>query len=416
MKTLVIWIVGGLVGIVLVSYLAWFFFFRAAAAPAANTAVSGGLGLATTQSTGAASGNTSSNNTNQTTPIGDSSSLKVFKIADGPVTGATFVQTFGPTTTLARYVLQENGHVMDQPIDVPGSLPHPVSNTTIPGTEVAQWGSQSTLYMQYQDGAAVKTVLLAFPPAATSSQSVTRPVNIQFLPDNITSLAVSPDGSQIAYLLPSASGSDGYIAKNDGSNGKKLFSVGLSQLLLSWPSANILLMATKSSESAPGIVFSVNAKTGGIVPLIYADGLTAIADRAFDEVVYQSAAPGAQARSTYAHNVANNTDVALSFDPIPEKCTWGSASPGTLYCAAPVQYVNAQYLDLWHMGLATAPDSILSFVPSDPAQTTAIAVPGSSDGGEASDIIGLTVSPDDKYLLFIKKGDRSLWAVRLGQN
>jgi hypothetical protein len=87
----------------------------------------------------------------------------------------------------------------------------------------------------------------------------------------------------------------------------------------------------------------------------------------------------------------------------------------TLYCGSPVTYVDSTYLDKWHTGLASAADAVISFVPSQNAKTSAVAVPGSSDGGEQSDILEMTVSPDDKYLLFIKKGDRSLWGVRLTQ-
>ena len=109
------------------------------------------------------------------------------------------------------------------------------------------------------------------------------------------------------------------------------------------------------------------------------------------------------------------TDVALSFDPIPEKCVWGSLATSTLYCAAPLQRV-ANYLDQWHLGTVSVDDSVVSFTPANNTETNVLAVPGSSDGGVSSDILQLAVSPDEKYLLFVKKGDRSLWGVRLGQN
>jgi len=256
MRVSIFWIIGIAVGIIAIGLDAWFFLFRPPTS--SNVTVSqspGGLGSATAQTTGT-SGPASTGGTNQTPSIaGGNSSLRVFKIADGPVSGATFTQTFNPTTTLARYVLQENGHVMDQPIDIPGSLARAVSNTTIPGTQEVVWGKGgSVAYMQYLDGTAIKTVSLIF-PAATSTRSVTRPVQIQFLPDNASAVAVSPAGDQVAYLLPSASGSDGYVSNIDGGNAKKLFSIGFSELLLSWPSQSALLLATKSAAGVSGMRF-----------------------------------------------------------------------------------------------------------------------------------------------------------------
>jgi hypothetical protein len=394
--------------------IVWFLFFASVAPMGQATNTSGGLGVGATQTTGVSTSNTQTNN-NQTAVTGQPSAQKVFKIADGPVTGATFVQTLYPTTTLARYVLQENGHVLDQPLDVPGSLPRAISNTTIPATALAVWGATGEfLYLQYLDGSTVKTVSLGF-SVATSSKSVTRPVEIQFLPNNITGLAVSPSGKQVAYLLSTASGSDGYVANAEGGNAKKLFSIGFSELILAWHAQNTLLLTTKSNAGAAGVVFSVDARGGGIVPLIYANGLTATADRSFSNIVYQALPSGSAARTSYVHNMAQGKESPLALDPIPEKCVWGNTATSTMYCAVPLQYADATFLDRWHIGAASSADSIISFtIPTNRA--AALAVPGSADGGVSSDILELAVSPDEKYLLFVKKGDRSLWAVRLGQN
>lgn len=403
-----------MVVLLIVGLLVWFLLLAPRQTLVSVDQGSTSLGTSNTQSSGV-SQTLPTDTTNQTTPIGNISTQRVFKIADGPVTGATFTQTFNPTTTLARYVLQENGHVMDQPIDIPGSLSRAVSNTTIPGTASVVWGGRgSVAYMQYFDGGVVKTVSLKFPDAATSSRSVTKPVEIQFLPDNVVSLAVSPSGAQVAYLLANGSTGDGYVANIDGGNAKKLFSIGFSQLLLSWPSANTLLLITKSAAGTPGMAFSADVKTGNILPLIYAEGLSAVADALFKNVLYRAESGGTPA--SYLHSMQNNTDIPLSFSPIPEKCAWGNLATTTVYCGSPIKYTDASYLDQWHLGAASAADAIISFVPSLNAKTNAVAVPGSADGGVQSDILEMAVSPDDKYLLFITKGDRSLWGVRLGQN
>jgi hypothetical protein len=373
-----------------------------------------GTGQTTVSTVTPASGQ--SDQTNQVMSVTPSSNgRKVFQIAVGPVSGAAFTQTFSPTTTLARYILQENGHVMDQAIDVPGSLPRAVSNTTIPGTQGAIWAKGASIaLLQYIDDATVKTVALTFPDAATSSKSVTKPVQIQFLPNDALGVAVSPSGTQVAYLLAGSSGVDGYIANINGGNAKKLFSIALSQLLLTWPSSNTLLLSMKSAAGVPTMIFSVDVKTGNILSLIYAPGATALANAAFSYVLYQTGSTGA-APASYAHDTKTAGDIRLSFNPMPEKCVESRVSPSKFYCAVPQSYFDGAYVDNWHKGEASLPDRIVSFSLNRLPATDIIATPGGSDGGVSSDILEMQVSPDDKYLLFIKKQDRSLWGVRLTQ-
>jgi hypothetical protein len=345
---------------------------------------------------------------------------KIFKISDGPIAGAAFMQDLRPTTTVARFVMQQSGHVLDLAIDSPGSVARAASNTTIPGVAKVTWEMQSDssrstaagAALQYIDGTTVKTVLLTFPVASTTStsspQASMSPVRIQFLPPDIISLAASPDGKSLAYLLAAQGGSDGYIARADGSNSKKAFSLALSQVSLSWPSPQTLLAASKPAAGVPGVVFAASVG-GSVSPILYAQGLVATADASLAKVVYQIAGGS---RTTYVHDTKTNLDRPLSFDPMPEKCAWDPAQADILYCALPLAYVPPSYIDLWHQGLASAADSIVSYDLVS-GQTTLLGTPGGTDGGVPTDVAELSVSADGKYLLFIKKGDRSLWGMRL---
>jgi len=356
-------------------------------------------------------------NVSATVPLTTTSSQKIFKIIDGPVTTATLVQTPHPTTTLARYVLQENGHVLDIVLDNAGTVAKAVSNTTIPGTARGLWTEKGGgVLLQYLEDSITKSVYIGFPlaaPTAGSGQATTstkqQPSRIQFLPNNITDLGISPDGKQVAYLLKTAVGSDGYTAKIDGSASKKLFSTPLAELLVSWPAPQTLLLQTKSAAGVSGAAFSVNAASGAVVPLVYASGLTAIADSTFARIVYQKITSEA---ASFVHDVKTNKDRPLSFNPIPEKCILSKVQASVMYCAAPLSYVAPDYLDQWHQGIASAPDAIFSF-DLNTGRSSILAAPGGGDGGVSSDIAEFAVSPDDRYLVFIKKGDRSLWGVRL---
>ena len=353
-------------------------------------------------------GNTSGINAAQSITESVINTTKVFKIANGPVAGATLIQTLRPaTSTVVRFALANNGHIFDLVLDSPGAVAKPRSNTTIPGVLRTVWSEKGRgALVQYIDGGVIKTAHLALPSAEATT---TTPVRIEFLQQGIANLDVSPDGASVTYLIKTANGSDIYTAGANGSNIKKLLSLPFSELQISWPAQGTLLAQTNSATGIPGVVFSIDAKTGASAPLVYASGLTAIADRTFGRVVYQTAN---ESRSTYSQNVKTGLATPLSFDPIPELCRWSNATSTTLYCATPISYVAANYLDLWHMGAASAASTILKFDLSK-GGSTIVASPGGKDGGEQSDITELAVSPDDSYLLFIRTGDRSLWGVRL---
>lgn len=407
-------IVGGALFVLL---LIWFFFLRQASglAPAQTaqqqTFAEGDARAGIAADTG--------DNANQAQSIQSPiSKQKVFKITDGPVAGAAFAQQDRPTTTIARFVLQQNGHVLDLPIDSPGAVSRAASNTTIPGAQDVTWEMQTAAgrqtaagaILRYLDNATVKSVLLGFPPEGTTTLSLPAPVRIQFLPNDLSSIAPSPDGLSLAYLVATADGSDIYTARADGTSPKKVASLPLSQVILSWPSQGTLLAVSKAATGVPGIAFSVSASSGAISPILYAAGLTATADPSFSYVVYQSA-PGT-GRNTYVHNIRSGFDRSLSFDPIPEKCIWSQKQIAAMYCAVPLSYVQPNFLDLWHMGAASAADSIVKYDLIS-GRNTVIATPGGNDGGVASDVLQLALSADEKYLLFVTKGARSVWGVRL---
>jgi len=404
------WIAGIVgAGIVAALFIVWFVLLSGpSAAPAQNTAPSFGTG--STQTTTGVTPTTDA--TNSGTPVGQQIAYgagKIFKVTDGPVAGATLLITTRPTTTVARFVLATNGHIMDVALDTPGAVARAVSNTTIPGIINALWseGGRGAL-LQYLDSGNLKTAHFTLPaPAATSSTSV----RVQFLPVGATNVTVSPDGTSIAYLIKTAAGADGYTAKANGTSSKKLFSLPFSQLLLSWPAQNTLLAQTASAAGVPGAVFSVDTKSGGVAPLLYAQGLTATANIAFSRLIYQTS-DGTSLRSYIRDTKSGLSAPTPAINPSPEQCVWSKFAGNVVFCAVPIQAAPANYLDLWHQGVTSAAENIFAINTDINGQYVA-AAPGGEDGGEESSIAEMALSPDDRYLLFIRKGDRSLWAVRL---
>ena len=388
----------------------WFLFFRSSGTPVPNpsgTVVQNSQSF-TTNSNRTQTGNTQTTNGQvDTTHVPDQ---KIFKLADGPVMGATFVQTHNPTTTLARYVMQDSGHVFDIPVNVPGAIARVISNTTIPGLASSVWFSNGgASIIEYAEAGVIKTVYLGFSATSSAIQNV----QVRFLPNGILGLAASPDGKNIVYLLPTGSGVTGYKANSNGTIVSTLFYTPLTQVLVSWPATTTILLQTKEATGVPGIAFSVSSVTGEMRPFMYAPSLSATANAQFSKVVYQTSLTGLP-RTTYSHDTNSGKDLELPFNPLPEKCIWSPLYTAGLFCAAPLDGTPSNYLDLWHEGVWGGADSIFAF---DIARgiSTVVALPGGRQGGVAGDVAALAVSPDGQYLLFINKGDRTLWGVRLAQ-
>jgi hypothetical protein len=411
LQTILYWIIG-IVVVVAAGLGGWFFFTGVSKQTPATTT---SFGVGDNRTVSVQPGDISDGAPNTPTNVSSSTrpSQKVFKVADGPITTATLVQTYHPTTTIARYIQKENGHALELVLESAGVVSRAISNTTIPGTQVGHWAEDGrAVILQYLEDTTIKTVYLGFPASTTATSSRTQPVRIQFFPDNITDYGISADGKNVAYLLKTATGADGYIAKDDGTARQKLFSIPLSQVLISWPAPNNILLQTKSAANITAVVFSINAASGAVSPLVYAPGVTAMADKTFQHVVYQRRGESAD---SYVHDIKTGKDKPLSFNPIPEKCAWSKTRATIMYCAAPLEFVTPSYLDDWHKGTASARDAIFMYdVATGFSQL--LATPGSNDGGIAADIAELAVSPDDHYLVFVKKGDRSLWGVRLGSS
>jgi hypothetical protein len=149
-----------------------------------------------------------------------------------------------------------------------------------------------------------------------------------------------------------------------------------------------------------------------VTPLLFADGLSVTANSSFSRLLYQTS--DGQTLKSYLHDIKSGLDISLpQINPLPTQCAWSRISGAVVYCAAPTQPVAGNYYDSWLQGLNSSPEAIFKINTDIDARST-VANPGSSDGGEQSDIAQIAVSPDDTYLVYIRRGDRSLWGVRLG--
>jgi len=84
--------------------------------------------------------------------------------------------------------------------------------------------------------------------------------NVTFLPQSVTAAAWSPDGKQIAYMIRQGDSSGLTIADENGQKPKVLYTTPIPDFNVFWPSSNTILLASRPSGIAPGILFSFDIK------------------------------------------------------------------------------------------------------------------------------------------------------------
>ncbi len=71
--------------------------------------------------------------------------------------------------------------------------------------------------------------------------------------------------------------------------------------------------------NSQGIIFTINVTTGSVTPALFAQGLTAVADLSFSNIIYQVVDQDTGIRETYMHSVKTGNEVSVPFNPFPEQ-------------------------------------------------------------------------------------------------
>ena len=295
------------------------------------------------------------------------------------------------------YVLRENGHVMRSGLD--GSNEQIATNLTVLETFDGLWSPLKTkLAIAYHESGAVKRFLLE---TATATPS-------KFLPQDLTALAWSPDGKEIAYLIPQGNQTNLVIADQNGKNGKVVFSTPIPDFTLQWISKSTMLLVSRPSGLAPSIVmrFDIKTKKSDLVLAGRRGGVVTAAPDASGFVFSQSNSRDGRAEPLALHSFKDGNVSLIRYTTIAEKCAF-SADGKKLYCGVPKGTLPAPMPDEWYKGAVSFSDAIVE-IDAATSQTKTLL-----ENEADVDLISPFVSPDGKYLFFQNKKDGTLWRLML---
>lgn len=348
---------------------------------------------------------------------------RLYELHKLPVAGAGFIETKDKkgivTSTAVRYIERGLGHIFTTPLST--YVESRIVNETRSRLSEALWGnngkSVAVRYLDENDGI-IKTQILnigASSPSSTqgtSTEALSEFLNIEeiFLPDYIPFMAVAEDGSdKLFYLENGDTFSTGSLSTLKNTGVTAIFSSSFTEWLPQFPNQKLVTLTTRPSSKVLGHLFFVDTKTKALTKVLSnINGLTTLTSRDGNSVLYAEIKDGAPELAVY--DVLKKETRVLASQTLPEKCAWGAKSV-VVYCAVPQTLPNAEYPDQWYQGLLSFSDDIWKI---DTKTGVAEKILTPSDLRAPSlDIINLTLSSDDTYLLFMNKVTGTPWIFRI---
>lgn len=334
------------------------------------------------------------------------------QIYKDPISGAGINQV--NKKDFIRFIDKATGHIHESPLDT--FVVSKISNTTIPKVEEGIWTENGTgVVLRYvkSDNKTIESFYTKLATASTvSAEDSISPQTLEgtFLPQNIVSIAVSPQKNTIAYIAKQNTSGSALLESNpDGKKVKELSKLPLQELVISWPKQDTLALSTKPSYSTQGVLFLFNKNTGRIKNILSEIGLTTLINPSASGVVYSKNLNGIT--TTHLYTINTKSSEILPIQTLPEKCLWSSVNTNIIYCAVPTEILSGNLPDTWYQGIVSFSDEIWEM--DLETGTTRLLVNPQIFSGEEIDAINLFTNEKEDHLFFTNKKDDSLWALRL---
>lgn len=424
----IIWIIVGIIIFLLVAFGVYYFITHKNGGTVGNP-LFGGLVTGGTEAPGSAGGDV------EKTPIPGSDDAisaaqeePLFRqLSTIPIAGAVAIERGGKS--YVRYVARENGHVFE--VDPKTGASVELTNTTIPRIYEAYWvkgGNSVVLRYLTQDQLSRKDVIKTYfanlnLPTQNSDGTPTSgalgALKGQFLPDDLTAVSLSPDGTRLFYLLPVSDGVSGTIVTLSTMSAKEVLRNSFSEWLPQLLDNNMIILTTKPSANIPGFSYLYNPSDKTLTRLIRKkNALTTLGERRGSRIIYSENVVGNTTLGLYNKKGLNSEggitihEALIPLATLPEKCVW-SKNTVHLYCGAFTSTPRAAIPDDWYQGVLSFTDSFW-LINTDSTEITFLADPMKSVEKEF-DVFMPFVGNDEQYFFFTNRKDNTLWEMRLGE-
>lgn len=297
-----------------------------------------------------------------------------------------------------RYVGRANGYVYEiKNTDIPLQI----TNILIPNIYEAFFAdANNTALLRFlrPDAHTIATYSVPIPPLNTDGTRTQAPGT--YLPDNIDSLAISPDQKQILRILPDGSGVTVSSSTTVGKSIKALYKSAFTSWLPQWNASGIYLQS-KASNSAEGYVYQLEQSTSRLKRIIgNVRGLTSSVSPSGAFIVYSESTDTGIVTKVFNTRLGTTTTINLQI--LPEKCVW--LANEDLICAGNNSIAEGNYPDAWYAGTIRFSDELYRITPGNNTYTTIY-----DNTDRSFDMVNLQVDEELRYLFFVDKNTGILW-------
>lgn len=321
-----------------------------------------------------------------------------------------------------RFIERETGHAFE--VRIKDGATRQLTNTTIPRIYEAIWGfGGNAVILRYleEDSLSRKDVIktnLAYLslPSASTTDAIGSMI-IDFLPDNITAVTMSPNGKNLFYMLKTSDGVSGSIVDLQTKNTKEVFRNAFSEWLPELLDSGDIILSTKPSGQVPGHAYLYSPVSKKIERMVRnKNGLTTKGNSTgsrifFAENVARSLIFGVYDKKGFAGDEGEvRYENILSITTLPEKCAWKSSGISAI-CAAFTGLPSKLIPDDWYQGTFPFDDTFWS-INTNTDEIAYLADP-IDETKQEFDVIQPLLSLDEHYFVFVNKTDSTLWSMRI---
>ena len=110
-------------------------------------------------------------------------------------------------------------------------------------------------------------------------------------------------------------------------------------------------------------------------------------------------------------NLRDGTVREISLSTLPEKCVWSKRERASAFCAVPEELPTGGYPDSWYSGFVSFADDLWKINVETGSANFITTLQDTSEN--PFDAISLSLSEDEKILLFTDKNTLTPWALRM---
>lgn len=347
---------------------------------------------------------------------------RLYELHKAPVAGAGFFETKDKKGNIAnitaRYIEKGLGHIYETQLSTYTETRIVNETRSRIGEAILGNGGKSVVirFVDDAEGGIIKTRIVNIGASTISFArgTSTAPISTGFLkteevylPDFIPFMAVAEDSTDKLFYLDGSSGS---TATFKDTNVSKIFSSAFTEWLPQFPNQKLVTLTTRPSATVPGHMFFLNTGTNAVTKILgNINGLTTLTSHDGKLVLYSGTKGGVPELSVY--DTVKKEARQFSLQTLPEKCVWSTKKTTLVYCAVPQSLPSASYPDQWYQGLVSFSDELWE-IDSKTFNTRKIMSPKTL-GAPVLDMINLSLSSDDSYLLFMNKVSGTPWVYSI---